>query len=73
MMWLEAIPKSTQRSYIIDWLTLFRMGDRIYADRMGEGVKNSPPPPTLTVELKELESWFFFMEVPTVMYFPKNI
>ena len=25
-------------------LTLFRMGDRIYADRMGGGGKNYPPP-----------------------------
>ena len=35
-------------------LTLFRMGDCWYADRMGGGgVKITP---TLTVELKELES-----------------
>ena len=30
---------------IVIGLTLFRMGDRIYADRMGGGGKNYPLPP----------------------------
>ena len=45
------------------------MGDRIYADRMGGGVKITPP--HLNCRTKRARKLIFFMEVPAVMYFPK--
>ena len=43
------------------------MGDRWYGDRMGGG-KNYPH---LNCRTKRVRELIFFMEVPTVMFFPK--